>query len=197
MISPYLRSMRPVVLICLLCLSHLLSAQETNTGDEPNPRKGFQKERLFTGGGATINFGTGVTVLGASPILGYRITDSWSAGVGVSAMYFRQVFVNGAEFSTFFYGGNAFTRLQLLNVPSIGSVFAQSEFHVINTDAYDQLNGRSLGRRNIPVWLIGGGLRQRLGNRMSGLFTILWDVIDDPNSPYINPFINFGVVVGF
>jgi hypothetical protein len=72
--------------------------------------------------------------------------------------------------------------------------FAHAEFQLLNMDIYDPFY---LGRKTIPSLLLGGGYRMPMGDRASMSFLVLFDVIDDRYSPYINPILQFGVGFGF
>ena len=40
--------------------------------------------------------------------------------------------------------------------------------------------------------IIGGGYRQKIGQRSSVTFTVLWNINENINSPYTNPVIRVG-----
>ena len=62
--------------------SYSAFAQNPPRIKEEKPNWKF-KDRIFVGGGVQAQFGT-VTVIGASPIVGYTITPKLSAGVGLT-----------------------------------------------------------------------------------------------------------------
>lgn len=148
------------------------------------------KDRLFFGGDITLSISGNTSIVGASPMLGYRITEDWSAGVGLSAYYFN---IRAINYSTSFYGGNIFSRYIIYQ-----NVFAQSEFHVINTEvAYATVDEIIRTRENIPLWYVGGGYRQPIGGNGFATITVLFDLISDPRAPYPNPSIRAGFNFGF
>jgi hypothetical protein len=53
------------------------------------------------------------------------------------------------------------------------------------------------GRKTIPSLLLGAGYRMPMGDRASMSFLLLFDVIEDRYSPYINPIIEIGFGFGF
>lgn len=166
----------------------------TGIAQRPSDSTGKQpfKDRLFFGGDIGLSFGT-ITVVGASPFVGYRITDAWSAGLGATYYYFAQNIQGFGRYSTSIYGGNVFSRYLITQ-----EVFLHSEFQLINTEVYRTLSTTELSqsRRTIPQWYIGGGYRQRVGGNTFIMLTVLYDVLDDPDSPYSNPIFRGGVVVG-
>lgn len=155
-----------------------------------SPRRSFW-DRVYIGGDVSLNFGT-ITVIGATPIIGYRVTDKFSAGVGGTYLYFSQNtgIVGVGRYSTSIYGGNIFARYIITD-----QIIAQSEFHVLNVEAYD-LELRDFARVNVPIWYVGGGYRARIGPNSFILLMALFDLIEDPNSPYANPQIRGGVSIG-
>jgi hypothetical protein len=178
--------MKTFIATSLVFLSLTCFAQRNN-----NPMSNLSfKDRLYFGGDITLSVSGSATVIGAAPMIGYRITEDWSAGVGISAYYFN---VRAFNYSTSFYGGNIFSRYLILE-----NVFLQSEFHLVNTDVgFSTPNEVIWTRKNIPLWYVGGGYRQPLGGRGYASITVLYDLIGDPNSPYPNPTIRAGVNFGF
>ena len=179
--------MKMRLLVCLCLVGTLLHAQ-SDWGQETT--KPSVKDRLFTGGNVVLNFGTNTIVVGATPTLGYRITPKWSAGIGVTGLYYRFNFP-GQQFSSSVYGGNLFTRFLVTD-----NFFLGSEFHAINTNAWDPLSGEDLGRQTIPLLYVGGGFRQQLGENVFLIVSLMYDVFDDPNSPFQNPNYGGGIIFG-
>ena len=173
-----------------LLLSLLISVA-TYAQKEDNPAF---KDRLFFGGDIALSFSSNTAIVGAAPLVGCRITDRWAAGVGVSYYYFRSSFF-GQDYATSIFGGNAFTRVLITD-----ALFAQTELNIINTDIYTYnptTDTVERGRGNIPMWYVGGGYRQNIGGNAFASVTVLYDLIDDLNSPYQNPIIRGGVSLGF
>lgn len=152
-----------------------------------NQEKTPFKDKLFFNGGITANFGS-YTVLGANPSVGYKITDNFSAGLGGSIFYSK---VNGFKPYTF-YGGNVFSKYIIFE-----SLYLQTEYHMMNVENTITGVATPLGERlTIPMWYIGGGYRQKIGNNTFAFLQVMWDVIDRPESPYINPNIGGGFSIG-
>lgn len=152
------------------------------------------KDRLFFGGGLNLQFGT-TTNIGIDPVVGYKIdrNNKWSVGVGGSYNYTRwNAYGANTGFST--YGYRTFTRYRLLP-----QLFAHAEFNHMNMVGYIDRATARLGRTWVPFLLVGGGYSASLGGRTYMTFTILWDVLQDPRSPYLRgtPFVGGGFAVGF
>ena len=78
----------------MVLVGYTASAQEvyTSSGRPANAKKkeekqkGFDISRLVVGGGIGLGFGD-ITSISVSPMVGYRITDNFSAGVGFGYQY--------------------------------------------------------------------------------------------------------------
>lgn len=177
--------MKKLVFIALFSFPLIFTAQfsdDQSSGDSEN--------KWYTGGGIQLGFSNVSTVIGVSPLIGYNITDELSAGAGLNITYFKS-----GSFSSTLLGGRLFSRY--LITPNI---FARTEFHMTSVES--NFAGReeeeaSSEREWVPAWFVGGGYRQSIGNRTFLNVSIMWDVIEDENSPYTNPFISGGVTIGF
>ncbi len=153
------------------------------------------KDRLFFGGGVTANFGN-VTVLGASPIVGYKFNNKLSAGVGVEYLYYREKW-NRVLYETSIYGGNVFSRYRISD-----RLFAHAEYGFINWEipVFDPIKYiYTTERRNVPHLYLGGGFIQPIGERSSFVIMALYDALYNPlQSANPSPFIfRAGFNVGF
>jgi hypothetical protein len=176
-----------------------------------DPKKGFDTHRIIFGGGFGFGFGN-VTNVSVSPMLGYRISDNFSAGVGFGYQYLRVkdyyalYDANNVEyrkpFTANMYSPSIWGRYVIWH-----NIFAHLEYehnfmtytdykpnYTIALNYYEQVNVKY----NAPSILIGGGIKQPLTDRVSILFMGLYDVLQDQHSPYKGSLaFRFGVVVGF
>ena len=178
--------------ICLICAT-TLSAQKQDK--EPIP----PSERFVYGGNVALSFGTNFTVIGASPTIGYRVTERLTAGVG--GMYFYQSWRSplGGRSSNSLYGPQAYARFMVAQdlINDGDRLFAQSDYYNTNSAYYDVLQQEPAWTRGwIPQWFVGGGYYTTLGGRMYGGLTVMWDLIQDRNAPFVNPLIQGGVSIG-
>jgi hypothetical protein len=151
-------------------------------------------DRLFYGGDVVLSFNTYGVIAGASPQVGYRVTDAWAVGLGTGVLYWRQNLGATRDVNTI-YNGNVFTRLVIYN-----NIYAQSEFQMVNVKVryFDSFLEEEYTQREwVSALYVGGGIRQPIGDRAYASFTVLWDLIDDPRSPYFNPVIRGGISIGF
>ena len=149
------------------------------------------KERLFTGGNFGIQFGT-ITYIEIAPILGYRITNNFVAGVGATYIYFSDKTYQ-PKYTTDIYGGSIFGRYFVFE-----NVFAHAELSALNYEAVSPFQNNSYVKER--VWtngvFLGGGYRQMLGDFSSVNIMILWNFNEEVNSPYQNPIIRMGFDIG-
>ena len=153
-------------------------------------QKSSLKEKLYFGGYVNFSFGK-YTMIGIEPMVGYKLTKKLSLGVKI-----RYDYVSDKRYSEDYnnsnYGGSLFARLRLFK-----RLYAHVEYAGYNYKHYDEL-GES-DREWIPFLFVGGGFSQSLGKRASLNAQILFDVLQDDNSPFktVEPFYSVGIGVGF
>jgi hypothetical protein len=179
------------LLLMLMLASGVLHAQKTTEEDyasastkakTPTPRESWQKRLVF--GGNLGGYLGNPTYLQLNPMVGYRTTDWWVNGIGVNYTY-----VSSSGYRENIVGGSIWTRAYILK-----SLIAHSEFQILQRNAADQFGNSA--RANVPVWLVGAGYNSG-GGRLGLSAMILYDLIQDPNSPYNNPIIRIGGLFGF
>lgn len=153
----------------------------------PPPAKSAPNDRIYYGGTVTLSF-SGVTRIGVYPMIGYKLTPKLSAGV--EAGYEWVDYDNGPSTSN--YGGSVFGRLRVSP-----NLYAHGEYQAVNYELPTGLN--STDRQWVPFLLVGAGYTRSLGGRTSVYAEVLFDVLQDENSPYDDwePVVSVGVGVGF
>lgn len=157
---------------------------------KPNPRQ----NRWYYGGNIGFNFWNNYFYLGVFPWVGYKVSPKFSVGGKIGYTYYKY---NNSNFSSNNYGGSIFTRYRV--VPQF---YLHGEFVYFSYERQTFNLGTSLfgtERVWVPFLLLGGGYSQKVGNNAWIFAEVLFDVIQDSNSPYDNwdPFISFGAGVGF
>ena len=183
---------------------------ETDKKKEEEKEKGFNLNNLIFGGGFIFGIGGGITNLGISPVIGYKVSDHFSAGIGLGYEYLgiknytSYWDKNGTpvayDLKTSIFSGSVWARYLLFQ-----NVFVHVEPQMIywtkvNSVSFDPVSNSVLENKQrlfVPRMLVGGGIRQPISDRVSGLLLVLYDVIRDPNSPYNGLDIRFGIVAGF
>jgi hypothetical protein len=126
------------------------------------------KERLYLGGGFGLNggndaFGNRYFYVGLNPIIGYMITQQFSAGIGLQWQHFSYPDVNVKVNQ---YGVSPFVRY------NFSQLFAYAEYNLLNTPTFNNTE-----RRNFDRLLVGLGYTQPLGRRGAINAMALYDLI--------------------
>jgi len=186
------------------------SGRPVNAHKKQQQKKGFDISKLVFGGIAQVAVGD-ITDLGISPIIGYRFTRKLTAGIGLGYEYVKAN--NGTPLADPTTGYvNFYPYKSSVFYPSIWArytiwrnLFAQAEFQydmmTVKTYDYDQTVTTIIPvtyHANAPVMLLGVGFRQPITDRVSLVLVMMYDVIQDKNSPYYNTIGFFpGINVGF
>ena len=144
-------------------------------------------DKMFFGGNLGLQFGT-VTFIDVSPLIGYRITDQLSAGIGVTYQYYHyrdKVY----DLETNVYGGRVFGRYFFTDY-----LFAHAEYEYLNLEAFDFFPRR---RVDVGSFLAGGGYFQRFSANSGIVVMILYNFTESAYTPYQNPIIRIGINIGF
>lgn len=150
------------------------------------------EDRWVFGGNVALGFSNNLTIIGANPTVGYRLTERLTLGAG--AAYYYQRFLNQ---STSIYGPQAFGRF-LLAQDLLGAgdrLFLQSDYYYISNEAYNFFN-EEYERIWVPQWFVGGGYYTQLSGRLFAGIIVMWDLIDDRRAAFPNPLIRGGVSIG-
>jgi len=148
------------------------------------------KERIYYGGYINASFGL-YTSIGVEPMLAYKVTPKFSVGAKFRYDYIRDERY-GETYNTSNYGFSLFTRYRLFK-----PLYVHVEYVTYNYDLY---NGFGESERIwIPYFLVGGGYSKMIGKRTWLNAQVLFDVLQNENSPYRSwaPFYSVGVGVGF
>ncbi len=166
----------------------------SKTQQRTQTTEGFDPQRLVIGGGFNLGLSDGVFSIGASPIVGYRITDRLYAGVGLGILYY-----SFKDYYQFNVGGNdeTYPLRATLYYPSLWSryvvfnnffVQAEAEYDIQSLSIYNlDVNGypqKTKSTYSSPALLLGAGLRQPVSDRAALVMIAMYDVIQDPYSPY-------------
>jgi hypothetical protein len=175
-----------VILLSFSCGRAQKTAEEdyasaSSKKENVQPKTPF-RDRLVFGGNFGGAFGT-TTFFQVNPMIGYRTTDWWVNGIGLNYFYFSQ---GGIAQSN--YGASLWSRAYIAK-----TFIAHTEFEMLRREAADSF-GNSFSV-NVPVWLVGAGYNS--GGRFGLSAMIMYDLIQDPNSPYSNPIFRVGGLFGF
>ena len=173
-------------LIVILLSTSMVTAQDNDRSDEG----GFKKENLFTGGTLNLLFGSNMTSVGATPCIGYSIASFLDAGLtfGIDYTAYRDYNdIPGARLRFTTLTPGAFVRL----FPT-QSLFAIASIEMNNLKYhYLPAIGTNSGLEDRGTWssnctLVGAGYASGRSSYQRSYYylSVLWDVGNDPRSPY-------------
>ena len=169
------------------------SVFEGNTDNSDNERKTW-KDRIVVGGSLGATFGSS-TYVEVSPIVGYKVTDKFTAGLGFSYQYYKvnyNVFTID-DYSMSVYGPRIFAQHDI-----IYGLFAHAEYEMMkyNFKYEDPLFGEYTGQ--VPALFGGLGYNYAIGDKAKFQLTVLYDFLNGPNSLYYSPWVfRMGFSTGF
>ena len=179
----------------VLILSPVLSAQDTIRAPRKQKNHDFF-DRIDLGGYLGAQFGT-ITLINVSPLASYRVTEKFHAGIGLTYQYYKDKRFT-PDYSTSSYGGSLFGRYFIWR-----DLFAHVEYAPLYVTYYDyyfdntgNYSYRDKGSSWVHDFMIGGGYRQLISDRVSVNLMILWNINESYYSPYRNPIIRIGFGVG-
>ncbi|MBI5542182.1 MAG: hypothetical protein HY951_19145 [Bacteroidia bacterium] len=148
-----------------------------------NKKSGFDKKRLFYGGGLGLQFGDR-TLIDLSPKIGYRFTEKFSMGVGFT--YVNYAYNKSPKFSTTMYGGNLFASYLVIE-----NAFIYAEYELLSLESkyFSPFPTPEKDRLNIASILVGGGYKYQIGARSYLNMLVLWNLNQTEYSIYNNPVI--------
>ena len=168
----------------LLFGSAICVAQDINSpSSTPKKKSLWDWNKVYYGGGLGGGIAPALIAIDISPSMGYKITDKFSAGVGLVYNYFEnRQYKPSSKINI--YGGSVFTRLFITDF-----LFAHAELQPLN----GPWRGSHFQRFFIyNVWA-GGGYRQAAGNNASLMLSILWNLNENIYSYPLSPQIRVGV----
>jgi hypothetical protein len=165
---------------------NVTSGKSDRKSQNPNPAM----SKIYYGGYVNLSFGT-YTSVGVEPMLAYKITRIFSTGTKLLYEYVH--YKEGSyvyEEST--YGFSLFTRLRVNP-----QFYAHAEFSSQNYKFYNDLEKSE--RKWVPFLFLGAGYSVPVSNNTWFTTQVLFDVLQNENSPYKNwePFFSVGFGVGF
>jgi len=176
------------------------SNPDTTKPTQPKEVQQPQPSKWYYGGTVGFNFWGDYFYLSVNPLVGYQVSPKFSVGGKLQYAYINDKTYDGLELTSNNYGASIFTRYR-----PIYQFYLHAEFEYASYEqytVYDPLVGSTYAeseRNWVPFLLLGGGFVQRVGPNASVYVEVLFDVIQDENSPYENwdPIISIGAGVGF
>ena len=162
---------------------------EDSLSSKPIKPKKNIADKIYYGGTISLSFSNNYTMIGAYPLIGYKLTPKLSLGVKGAYEYI----IDKRYAST--YNANNFGLSVFSRYRIIPPIYFHVEYAQMNYDLYYGMADRVW----VPFLFVGGGYSQRIGSRSWFNIQVLFDVLQDDSSPYSDwtPFISVGVGVGF
>ena len=150
----------------------------------PPAPKSSEPSKVFYGGTLGFSFGSYFRI-SVQPMVGYNISPKFSAGVKAIYEYISDSRGN-VDFTWHNFGGSVFGRYRF-----IPQAYLHTEFAYMSYDS-------PIDRVGVPFILVGGGYIQQISPNAGLYVEVLFDVLQDKNSPYENwePFVSIGAAVG-
>lgn len=165
--------MRTLYLFFISAFSIITSCQSVNA-------------QIFTGGNISATYDNGVYI-DVAPIIGYRVSEL-SAGLSPVFSYKKPESSNQTFYST---GGRVFSQYHFIE-----NAFLHGEFQAMNNSISETLPDGS--RRHFREWIfslpVGAGYEYKLSDKARVQASVLYDLIQDKNSPNRQPVIRGGIV---
>lgn len=184
----------------LLILNIFIAQGQNNYSQDSLSKKGFQKEKVFYGGNIGLSFGS-ITYINLSPLIGYRFSDLFAAGVQINGMY------QSARYKNFNNRTIKKVRYGLVGLGVFGRIYpipqlflqVQPEMnYTMGKVKYYDPPSESKYHKLVPSFLVGGGYSQSIGRNSAFVIMILYDILQGDNSPYgSKPIFRAGVNLGF
>ncbi len=138
-------------------------------------------ERIYFGGGGSLGggndfYGNRYFAVYVNPLVGYYITQNWSAGIAINYTYLSYPDQNVRLHQ---YGVSPFTRY------NFGKLFAYAEYSTISVPSFDNSYRRTFHR--LPIGL---GYTAPIGKKAALNIMGLYDVLyDKRNGAFASPWV--------
>lgn len=142
------------------------------------------KDRIVTGGGVGLGFGSVQDYFSVSPMIGYLLTAKLLAGTGISYRYTNYKIVK-PSIKLNDYGVSPFLRFTVYR-----NIFLQTEYEYLNYEF--PLTVAETTRRSFDSFLAGGGFIQPMGRRSAFYLMALYNFSYQQTSqysPYDSPWV--------
>ncbi len=188
------------IILVVITVAVALGQQNDSVAQNPytkqSPKKSSVGQKVYFGGNFIFTLGS-YTSIGIWPLVGYKVTPKLSVGLQPGYEYIKYNNYYGSDYETSNYGARLFTRYRV-----IPSAYVHVEFAEINYNLrfQDVPGGQVYEERTwVPFLFMGAGLSQQVGGSTYAYVQVLYDVLQDENSPYSNNelFWSVGIVAGF
>lgn len=174
------------IVISFLFLISPSNAQQNSyfsDSSSSNSSENSPKNKLYFGGNISFNIFGGWILFDTSPFVGYKIKPKFSIGIGAKYIYRGNPELQLTES---YYGGNFFSRFSFHK-----NFFLHAEYELLNVYELRPIPFPNGDRTLASMFLFGGAYSTSLGGNATAQIMLLYDLINDYNSPY-KPYYIFG-----
>lgn len=194
--------MKKAFLLVLFSFINILASNGSEYPDnnltQLNSTSPLSSSKWYFGGNIGANFWNDYLLISAEPMVGYNITPKFSLGSKLHYSFIRDTKDDDQNYTYHNFGGSVFARY--FPVPQ---GYLHAEFNFTNYEQYTKFNSVTQKYESERVWvpavLVGAGYRQSIGPNASAYAEVLFDVLQDKNSPFKKwePIVHVGAAVGF
>ena len=178
-------------ILAIVFISGSLAQETDKTKEKTKAKSGQEPSKVYWGGQLGLSFGSYFRIA-VIPMVAYKVSPKFHVGGKIGYAYTEDKRYENATITSHNYGGSVFSRYLIVR-----GLYAHAEF-VYWSYKYqtENLEGE---RTWVPFLLLGGGYIQPVSRTTSVFIEVLWDVLQDENSPYdaSDPWVSIGVSVGF
>jgi hypothetical protein len=158
--------------------------------EKPRVRNDEWKKKFNFGGNFQAWFGNPTFVF-LSPTVGYMAAENLNIGLGVIYNYTSVNLGSYGKFQQSIFGGHSYARYIIAQ-----NYFVQTQFDKLyQPDYYSATPDHKLW---VNYWLVGGGLRQPIGEKAAIITSIMYNLTPSVLSIYPGRLVvQFGFVAGF
>lgn len=192
--------MKKPFLIFLLAVISLFTSNifaDDNTTAVPNNSAPPTAGKWYFGGNVGANFWNDYFLISVEPMAGYNFNSKFSLGFKAHYSFIKENNDNTEDFTYNNFGGSVFLRYSPVPPGYLHAEFAYTNYEQYT---YNQVNQKYESDRVwVPFVLLGAGYRQPIGPNASVYAEVLFDVLQDKNSPFEKwePIVHVGAAVGF
>lgn len=194
--------MRKIAIACLLLVianegiaQHRPPQINTYSDEDVDEGKGFKVDHLFIGGTLNVGYNGYDFNIGGSPEVGYSFNKWIDAGALINLNYTSEradpsgVINPDTRYRTFNYGAGLFGRFYPLPFLFLQ---VEPEYNFVSYSA-TPFNGSSAEQTSTyhtqaPSLLLGIGYGRRFIGHSSFYILLMFDALDNHNSPYVDPY---------
>lgn len=161
--------------------------------------RGLDPTRLFVGGNLGLSFGT-LTYINVSPLIGYRFSELFAAGVQVNTQYESAKYYDGSnrvirKDRYTMLGAGIFARVY--PIPQLFVHIQPEENFLMGKRMFYDGTPDAKYHTHVTSMLAGLGYAAPMGATSEFTIMVLYDILQGPDSPYGNqPIFRAGVNLG-